>query len=146
MIIECINGQFVELNILGYQFPEILNDQWDSNWLMVHINVKSTKKHWESVDPAITTFELKNLINWLKNISDNKIEKYTDMDFTEPNIAFELKNNFDSTTKEIKICFRLEFSPLKNGKKYSIQFKATNEQLKTYVKNLEYELNKFPER
>jgi hypothetical protein len=67
MKFECINNQFVELSIQGYQFPEI-TDEWDSNWLLVRIDVKLNKRHWNKTDPAITTFELKWLIDWFKNI------------------------------------------------------------------------------
>ena len=142
----CKNDQFVELRIIGYQFPEILDDEWDSNWLMIFINVKLTKKHWKTTDPAITTFELRNLIDWFKNISDNRMEKYKNIDFTEPNISFELLNEFDSDIKRIKINFRLEFSPLKNGGEYSVEFEAENKQLKDYAEKLEDELNEYPER
>jgi len=105
MIFHCKNGQFVELKITGYQFPEILDDDWDSNWLMVYINVKSTKKNWNTTDPAITTFELRSLIKWFKSISENKIVKYKEMNFTEPNISFILLNGFDSDKSRIKINF-----------------------------------------
>jgi len=96
MRFDCINNQFVELSVLGYEFPEKTDDEWDSNWLLIHINVVSNEKQWDITDPAITSFELKWLIDWINNISENKIEKYKWMDFTEPCISFELINNFDS--------------------------------------------------
>ena len=154
MRFECINNQFVELSILGYQFSEI-TDEWDSNWLLVHINVKSYIKQrkkleqifWNKTDPAITTFELKWLICWFKNISENKVEKYKRMDFTEPNISFELLNDFDSNIKRMRINFMAEFNPIfKMGTEYSIELNATNKQLKKYAEELEIELNQYPER
>jgi hypothetical protein len=147
MIFECTNEQFVEIKILGYEFQKISNDEWDDNWLVIHINVKSTEKHWTATAPAITTFELKGLIDWIKNISNNKIEKYKKVDFTEPNISFELLNNFDSDVKQIKINFFLEFNPLSNmDTEYFVELIATNEELKKYANELEDELKKYPER
>ncbi|MDR1220242.1 MAG: hypothetical protein LBK73_11640 [Treponema sp.] len=146
MKFECINNQFIELSVIGYQFSKI-TDEWNSNWLLVHINVKSNEKHWNKTDPAITTFELKWLIDWFKNISENKIEKYKRMDFTEPNISFELLNDFESNIKQIKINFMAEFNPISDvGTEYSIELNATNKQLKKYAEDLEIELNKYPER
>ncbi|MDR0443872.1 MAG: hypothetical protein LBH44_10740 [Treponema sp.] len=146
MKFDCINNQFVELKIIGYQFPEILDDEWDSNWLNVYINVKSIKKYWNVTDPAITTFELRSLIYWLKNISENKIIKNRNMNFTEPNISFQLMNEFGSDIKRIKINFRMEFSPLKKGTECDIELTANNTQLKNYAEKLEYELSEYPER
>jgi hypothetical protein len=154
MRFECINNQFVELSILGYEFPQI-TDEGDSNWLLVHINVKSYEKQrrkikqrlWSKTDPAITTFELKWLIDWFNYISENKIEKYKRMDFTEPNMSFELLNDFDSVVKRMKIIFMAEFNPISNvGAEYSIELNATNKQLKRYAEELESELIKYPER
>jgi hypothetical protein len=147
MRFECINDQFVEFSILGYQFPEITDgDEWTRNWLLVHINVKSNEKQWDKTDPAITTFELKELIDWLINISENKIEEYELLMFTEPNISFELINNIESNKKNIKIHLAAEFKPIIDGQNYCIEFIATNDQLKNYVKELEIESKNYPER
>ena len=146
MRFDCLNNQFVELSILGYEFSEITNE-WDSNWLLMHINVKSDEKQWNKTYPAITTFELKWLIDWLKNISDNKIVKYKWINFTEPNISFELINNYNSKIKNIKIHLMAEFNPLTDvGTDYCIEFNATNNQLKNISNELEIELKNFPER
>jgi hypothetical protein len=63
-----------------------------------------------------------------------------------------LLNNFDSTVKIIKIRFASRFSPTEIFddslyKKYSfVKLKATNEQLKKYVQEIENELEKYPDR
>jgi len=161
MRFDCINNQFVELSILGYEFPEITDkaDEWNRNWLFVHINVKSNEKQWNKTHPSITTFELKRLIDWFRNISENISVKYSWIDFLEPNISFELTNNYDSNIKNIKIHLWAEFHPFvptcANYRTdsatdavpdYCIEFNATNEQLKNYANELEIELKKYPER
>ena len=154
MRFECINEQYVELKIIGYEYPKITDDPfgYDSNWLMVYINAKSAKKHWEAVDPAFLSFELKELIDWLNYLSENRMaeEKYGEdksCRFCEPCLAFKLMNNYDSKIKKIKIIFGAEFHPQKNMERdYSITFMATNERLKYYANELEYELQKYPIR
>jgi hypothetical protein len=145
----CEDDQFVELKILGYQFPEILNDEWDSNWLIIFINAKSKDTLWNATDPSITTFEFKKLISWFENISNNNIEKFKIIDFTEPNLTFELLNNFNAEIKEIKIKFKLELNPkpyTNFDEEYSIKFRANNEIIKKYTEELKIELEKYPER
>jgi len=143
----CENGQFVELKILGYQYPEMLEDNYDRNWLMIYINVKSTDKQWEAASPALLTFEVQALINWLEKLSDNKVVKYKRKGGYEPNISFELSNKFDSKTKVIKIYFDAEFHPLpQSNRRYCIKLKANNEELKKYVEELKNELEKYPIR
>jgi hypothetical protein len=69
------------------------------------------------------------------------------MVFTEPNISFELLNDFDSNIKRMKINFMAEFNPMsKVGTEYSIELNATNKQLKRYAEELGIELNQYPER
>jgi len=40
----------------------------------------------------------------------------------------------------------LEFSLLKNGNEYSVEFETENKELIKYAEKLEYELNGYPER
>jgi hypothetical protein len=149
MKILCENNQFIELKVLGYEFPENISDEWDSNWLIIYINVKTIEKHWNTACPVLTTFELKGLINWLENISKDKIDNYKSIFFTEPNLSFELLNDINSEIKEIKINFGAEFNPfsaMNSNKECFIIFKANNKEIKIYVEELRDELNKYPER
>jgi hypothetical protein len=149
MKFTCEDEQFIELKILGYEFPEITNDEWDSNWLNIFINAKSNDKHWKASHPSITTFEFNELINWFENISNNKSVKNKIIEFTEPNLSFELLNDFNSEMKEINIIFGLELSPIRpvNYKeKYYIKFRVNNEKIKEYVEELKNEVKKYPKR
>jgi hypothetical protein len=47
-------GRF-ELAILGYQFPAIVDDEWDSNWLNIRIHVQMEPGAWSATDPSLTT-------------------------------------------------------------------------------------------
>ena len=90
MTFKGINNQTVELEITNYQFPEIADDDYDSNWLNIYLKVNSTFGNWQIVDPMLTTFEVKGLINWLDNLSNNILPEYTGIGFLEPYISFEL--------------------------------------------------------
>jgi len=143
MKFECINDSFIELNVIGYQYPDETNDKWDSNWLKVNLEIKTSNIKWCSLgaDPIITTFELKELITWFKNILENKMEKHEKIEFTEPNISFEYLDEIDSKIKKINMKLVPEY-----GKIYNVELIITNDQINYCINDLGYILIKYPER
>ncbi len=143
-----IDNQTVELKIINYQYPKIIDGDWDSNWLNIYIKVNSKLGHWETVDPSLTTWDFKRLIQWFDNLSNNTRPECLDICFLEPNISFELTNNFDSEIKAIKIKFDLEFRPQSaiEDIEYFVEFIADNNIIKNIVSDLKKELEKYPER
>ena len=81
------NKKSFELNIVGYQFPDIKNDEFDSNWLMTNIKVKGLNKPWEATDPMLLTFEVEKLVKWFEDILNNR-ENTIEIYFTEPNVNY----------------------------------------------------------
>jgi hypothetical protein len=82
------NGESFELKILGYEFPEILDERYDSNWLMVQIKLVLPQGKCEIVDAALLTWELIELRDWLSNFGTEGIR--TRLDFTETTLSFAL--------------------------------------------------------
>jgi hypothetical protein len=147
MILKGIDDQSVELKITNYQFPQINDGDWDSNWLLVYLNVNSKFGNWQTIDASLTTWEVKRLINWLDLISNNKIQELEVIEFTEPNLSFAFLRTINSQ-KIIKIIFELESRPISHldDIEYHVEFHWTNSDLKNYIKLFEEELEKFPER
>lgn len=148
MIFTGIENQTVELKIINYQYPEINDDNWDDNWLNIYLNVKCKVGHWQTVDPSLTTWEVQELINWFDKLSKNSRSKYTNMLFTEPNLSFELLNDYKADSKTFRIKFNLEPRPqsASDDKEYFVDFVADNNELKRISMALKSELNKYPER
>jgi hypothetical protein len=148
MTFKGINNQTVELKITSYQFPEITDGDWDSNWLNIYLKVNSTVGNWQTVYPALTTWDVKRLINWFDNLSNNIQLEATYISFVEPNISFELMDSFDSKKKTIRIQFNLEFRPksAKDDRECFFDFIAGNNELKCIVVDLKKELEIYPER
>ena len=157
----CEKGQFLELYILDYEYPDAVinkgDHNWfkDSNWLMIHFDVKIRKLRWNINAPILNIYDIKYMIDWFKDISNNKIAESKTLDFIDGGLSFKLLSNINSTVKIIKI--RLEYpihpdnifansfhTPYKEY--YFVKLKATNEQLKIYAEKLENELKKFPDR
>jgi len=148
-----IDNQTVELEISGYQFPEITVTELlsDGNWLNIALNVKSNFGNWSTVYPSLTTSDVEKSINWFDTLSKNAQSGRNSLSFTEPNLSFELFNEFDSEIKMIRINFDLEFRPshvtlLDFDDEYFVDIHAGNVELKKITLELKKELEKYPDR
>lgn len=142
------DNQTVELKITNYQFPKSLDRDWDGNWLNIYIKVDSKVGKWQTIDPSLTTWEVQELIDWFKDLSNDLKPKWIDMEFTEPNLSFYLLNDFKSKRKQIRIKFDLECRPKSaiEDKEYCVDFELDNSDLKKISSDLIAELKKYPIR
>lgn len=95
----------LRIGIESYQFPEIADDDWDSNWLIITGEAVLDDKPWSFRDPCLTTFEMERLASWLDEVASGKAEKAF-CGFTEPNLDFERVS--DAT---VRISFSYEALP-----------------------------------
>lgn len=95
----------LRISVESYQFPEIVDDEWDSNWLIVCGDAELGGKSWTFRDPCLTTFELEQLANWLDQVFVGEADNAY-CDFTEPNLDFERLSEL-----EVRIAFSLEALP-----------------------------------
>lgn len=133
-----------ELWVLGYQFPDIHHDEYDSNWLRVGIKVEGYKKPWITSDPSLLTWELNALKNWLESLGKNGTDK--SVDFIEPNLGFELVHKSD--TALIRINLQLESKPswFNEHDVFSMEILADPKQISESIDRLSLDLKKFPPR
>ncbi len=80
----------LELSVVGYQFPETIDDGWDSNWLIVSGRVSHPRGSWTFMDPCLTTFELERLASWLDDVAAGRPAPKSA--FTEPNLMFRYES------------------------------------------------------
>ena len=82
------SGNEFQLVILSYQYPDVHEDRWDSNWLNVSGTVATAAgQKWKFSAPCMTTFELAELADWLEELSTNG-RGPTQFAFTEPLVRF----------------------------------------------------------
>jgi hypothetical protein len=93
------------IGVERYQFPEITDEFWDSNWLIIKGDAVLDGKRWSFSDACLTTFELKRLADWLDQVSDGEAEKPF-CGFIEPNLDFERLSD-----AEVRIAFSFEALP-----------------------------------
>jgi hypothetical protein len=100
-----------DLKIVRYQFSELENDEWDSNWLVISGHVATAERSWKFVDPCMLTMEAHDLANWLAESSTGKPAKER-IFFTEPNMSFEFIGA-DAQSAQLRVYFALESLPPK---------------------------------
>jgi hypothetical protein len=147
MIFNCTNNQTVEFRIVNYQFPDINDGDWDGNWLLIYLNVKSDLGNWQTTDPSLTTWDIQSLVDWFINLSSDKELEENPIEFLEPNLKFWFIRS-ESGKKKVKIKFDLESRPKSadDNTKYYVDAEWTNEELIIIATELKAELEKYPER
>lgn len=138
-----------ELRIKGYEFPEIHNHMYDSNWLIVEISVSHPKGEWTSHDPCLLTWELEKLINWFDAVAQNETTQVV-IKFIEPHLEFHVVN--DDGTRILRIYFEAGFRPawaaLDNGIMHDVwlDFPLSEVNLESSIRSLRKQLSKYPQR
>ena len=51
------NGYALKLTLVGYQFPEMTREPYDSNWLIIEVDVTTPHRSWRASDACLLTYE-----------------------------------------------------------------------------------------
>jgi hypothetical protein len=103
------NGSRFELGVVGYQFPAIEDDKWDSNWLNITIGVQGAIGSWSSTHPSLLAADVERLADWLEAIAEARPQDAL-VEFLEPNLAFELHAAAEEDVV-IRVWFECESRP-----------------------------------
>lgn len=95
----------LRIGVERYQFPDIVDDEWDSNWLIVSGEADLDGRSWSFREPCLTTFEVEHLADWLDRVVAGQAAQPI-CGFTEPNLEFER-----ISAEAVRITFWLEALP-----------------------------------
>ncbi len=131
MLLKDSEGSEFELIVIGYGFPQIINDYYDSNSMNIRIRVRNSRGPWDRTGHFLNAFELRQLAIWLdavaveapminretlREVGRNppkgfpNLRLFDSLEFTEPNLRFVLvERETDSTI--IRVFFELEARP-----------------------------------
>jgi hypothetical protein len=143
-------GDSFELEIVGYQFPEIADDEWDSNWLLIRTRASTTGGAWTSVDPGLLTGEVAGLAAWLQGIAVGS-EAEAELSFVEPNLEFELVERQEERAR-VRVWFEQESRPAwapraRVGERdVCVDLAVSRGDLRRAAEDLQEELRRFPRR
>ncbi|GAA5514834.1 hypothetical protein Dcar01_03595 [Deinococcus carri] len=107
-----------ELDLVGYQFPKSENEA--SDWLKIRLVLVHGGERWEKVDPALLTFEVQWLTEWLHQVAAQaevfrtwRSGRLTSrIFFTEPNLSLEaLSGSLGGEALTLRVYLAAEFLP-----------------------------------
>ena len=61
----------IELVVEGYQHPDVSQNYFEANWLMIGLSVHTPHMQWFAKAPAMLSNELNCFIDWLQAIEEN---------------------------------------------------------------------------
>ena len=142
-------GDEFRLEIIGYQFPDILDRYWDSNWLNVRVDGKNASGSWSVEDSCLLTFEVESLASWLIDFAKDKTLNRQKI-FTEPSPQFRfIKHRTGSYLLRIDLGYSFQKKiPDIFGRKKTIHlyFPLTENDLSYQFWLLREQLKKYPQR
>jgi hypothetical protein len=103
VLLEGTNGS-LRLRLVRYEFPEVKNDKWDSNWLIVFGEGHIDGRSWRFESPCLSTIEVGALADWLHKIANGEV--VDEIEFIEPSLEFTL-----IARSHVRVSFALEAAP-----------------------------------
>ncbi|HDR7390568.1 WapI family immunity protein [Bacillus toyonensis] len=132
----------LHLEVVRYQFKDA-KEECDRNWLIVKAKLSEGNKVFETMDPFLQTFDLQHMKKWFQSLPN---PTYTELDFIEPNIAFELMGKNEG---EFQIVVRLsqELTPSwRKEEEYEFSISITHEDREKIIRFIEEQQRNFPKR
>ena len=142
-------GDEFRLEIVGYQFPDILDRFWDSNWLRVRVSVTISTRSWNVEDSCLLTFEIESLAAWLEGFPSDKSSS-RHISFTEPSPQFRFiqhKSGSDLLRVDFGHIFQKKLPDLFGERKtIHLYFPLSEIDLPYQAHLLREQLSKYPQR
>lgn len=149
------NDRFLlQMSIVGYEFPEVIDDRHDANWLLIRLVLQSQHGawRWQVEDAGALTWELERCIDWLLKLSAEEAVDLEYCGFSEPDIAFETIRNDDHEVVGLSVQLMDEFQPPtkvlvpRENNIVSLRFHTPSDTLREFADNLLAELKQYPVR
>jgi hypothetical protein len=142
----------LEVSPLSYQFARG-DDLTDANWLIVRMTMVDGPRRWSTTDPAFLTWELAQLIGWLRDVASGVARRSDEWGGIEPLLQFEAEGSGEAV--RLRALCSLEFHPQFQSwdnpdtreiypDPVSVEFTPAVETLEQFADGLERELARFP--
>ena len=159
------NGQKLELEVLGYEFPDMadlggpmtqeqmqeleIDKDYDANWLNVELHGENAEIKWEAIDPCLLTWELEDIMTWFFHMAEDiETENLaTSLLFMEPCISL-YQMRVDEDHYRIRFALSFEMAPPNehSGAEYYMDFHLSRKEIAVLADNIAMTLAKYPPR
>ena len=144
------DGQTFEMRILGYQFPHLETELYDSNWLIIAGEVMHPKGSWQFIDPCLLTYEAERLASWIDSVVEGG-PLPTTCGFIEPNLEFHAVGGVHQPV--FRVYFEAEARPkwaprkrARDGDELWVEFPLGALDLRLIARQWREELRSYPQR
>ena len=151
LVLETPDGrQRLSLAIVGYESPDVEDDRYDANWLVVRVEARDGETTWSAEDPALLTWEVERLARWLARLAQGRFE-HPWCGFVEPNLELRA-DPLPGGGARLRVYFELELRPpgrrsgVVGRRDVALDFALTPDQLRTAARQLREELSRYPQR
>jgi hypothetical protein len=137
----------LDFEVTGYEFPEIDDGDYDSNWLMVRLAVHSRVGSWTVTEPCLLTWELAELVEAAGKAAKGLMDRDMELRFIEPNLAFFLRP-LDDEKLEMTVEFDAECLPpgWPEDRSCRLLGRFSRQALEDIRSGLERDLTRYPVR
>lgn len=115
MPVTLMNDRFhVDFAVVGYEFPDVDDDPYDANWLVIRVSLQSVfgAWRWQVEDAGALTWELSDCVSWLRSLSAGETVAAESFGFSEPDIRFEtIRSEDDEKVIGLTVHLMDEFQP-----------------------------------
>ena len=139
------------LTILGYQFPDAEGETYDANWLRIRIDVSGPNGAWSATDPALLTYEVARLADWLE-AQQTGAAKTPAVSFLELMLLFRVVEHSSEGEKALRVHFGAFVKPSWSSEGSAgqenlwLDFPLSQIDLAAAAKELRAELKRYPQR
>lgn len=150
-----INDRFyLEMSVTGYEFPDIVDDFEDANWLVIRVALQSVHGawRWQVEDAGALTWELDGCIHWLWDLSHGRHVSGETYGFSEPDISFETIRGDEGDLIGLAVHLMDEFQPPtkvlvpRQNNIITLRFYTPPEVLLAFANSLAESLARFAQR
>jgi hypothetical protein len=129
--------------VLNYEFPQISDDEWDSNWLLVRMEGRQPRNSWTQVSSCLLTWDLQALAEWFDVMAEGR--EPPSLRFTEPVLNFVAGGHVDGRAK-IVVEVVLEPPVRSRPEDVELPLFIEREQLREAAASLRRAAERFPVR
>ena len=140
------DGQSLELRIVGYQFPHLESEEYDSNWLIVEGKVVHPRGEWTFRSPCLLTYEVASLADWLDSVVRGR-PRSEKKGFIEPNLRVQFVESFFFGAR-LRVYFEAESRPswAAGEDDLWVELSASDFDLRRAAASLRGQLERYPQR
>jgi hypothetical protein len=104
------DGNELELAFVREALPDVQDGQGDSAWFTVVVRAESPEDSWEASSPCLSSFEFRNLADWLEVAARGREGEVGEVDLLEPGLNFSMTRQ-DEAEVGIRVTFDLPARP-----------------------------------